>query len=427
MLELLNSHYLIGKSDQEIAIFRIKDDGLLAFTPPEQFKLDIANIFVRLSGSSTKPAEKFWKENPRRHERKIVFKPGAQAEPDEFNLWRGYGVMPRSTRRKVWSLLRHIWKVICQSDKAKFRYLICWLAWTVQNPDKHPGTVIVLKSRQQGTGKSTLGVVMLQIFGSHGALVDDSDRLLGRFNDWVEPICFILAEEMLWAGDHRTTDKLKSRITADTFQIERKNGGIRQIPNRLHVLLTTNHDHAVAAGVKDRRNVVFEVSDNKAGDKAWFDRLYRDLNDGGTEEFLDFLLKLRLGDWHPREILKTAEATEQQRMSADSVSQWAQACVDADKIVGAGRGPYGSEITHDLGTSIPSRALRDAYTGFCKQNALRPLSIDGFGKACAEMFGPRKRLAAKPKLGGTQRPWGYDVPDGEAWQKRIDARLGIPS
>lgn len=268
---------------------------------------------------------------------------------------------------------------------------------------------------------------MLQIFGSHGALVDDSDRLLGRFNDWVEPICFILAEEMLWAGDHRTTDKLKSRITADTFQIERKNGGIRQIANRLHVLLTTNHDHAVAAGVKDRRNVVFEVSDNKAGDKAWFDRLYRHLNEGGTEEFLDFLLKLRLGDWHPREILKTSEAAEQQRMSADSATQWAQACVDADKIIGAGRGPYGSEITHDIGTSISSRALRDAYTGFCRQNALRPLGIEGFGKACAEMFGPRKRLAANPKLGDMQRPWGYDVPDGETWQKRIDARLGIQS
>jgi len=146
-----------------------------------------------------------------------------------------------------------------------------------------------------------------------------------------------------------------------------------------------------------------------------------------TEEFLDFLLKLRLGDWHPREILRTSEAIEQQRMSADSVTQWAQACVDADKIVGAGRGPYGSEITHVLETSIASRALREAYTGFCKQNALRPLSVDGFGKACAEMFGPRKRLTAKPLFGDTQRPWGYDVPDGEAWQKRIDARLGIPS
>ena len=92
----------------------------------------------------------------------------------------------------------------------------------MQNPDKHSDVVIVLKSRKQGTGKSTLGVVMLKIFGPHGALVDDKDRLLGRFNDWVETVCFILAEEILWADDHKTADKLKSFITANTIQIERK-------------------------------------------------------------------------------------------------------------------------------------------------------------------------------------------------------------
>ena len=51
--------------------------------------------------------------------------------------------------------------------KEKFKYLIRWLAWAVQNPDKHSGVVIVLKSREQGTGKSTLGVVMLKIFRLH--------------------------------------------------------------------------------------------------------------------------------------------------------------------------------------------------------------------------------------------------------------------
>ena len=80
----------------------------------------------------------------------------------------------------------------------------------MQNPDKHSGVVIVLKSRKQGTGKSTLGVVMLNIFGHHGALVDDKERLLGRFTDWLENVCFVLAEEILWAGDHKAADKLKS-------------------------------------------------------------------------------------------------------------------------------------------------------------------------------------------------------------------------
>jgi hypothetical protein len=429
VLELLNSHYMIGKSEQEVAVFRIKDDRSLAFAPPEQFKLDVANISVQRSGRSSQiPAEKFWKESPQRRQRKIVFKPGGTTEPHEFNLWRGFAVEPRKGWQKQRRLLRHIWVIICRRDKAKFKYLIRWLAWLIQNPDKHPETVIVLKSRKQGTGKSTLGMAMLAIFGKyHGAIVDDKDRLLGRFNDWIEPMCFILAEEILWANDHRTADKLKSMVTAPTNQIERKGGAVLHIPNHLHIIMTTNHDHAVSAGVGDRRNAVFDVSDERACDKTWFTPLYRDLDDGGTSEFLYFLQNLTLGKWHPREILKTDETTEQQRMSGDSVSQWSQACIEADEIIGAERASYGPDMTLDLGATHSTSLLRKAYTGFCRQNSLRPVSIEGFGTACVAVFGPRKRLPTQNNSisNSKSRPWGYPVPDGAEWQEKVDARLGI--
>jgi hypothetical protein len=429
-LTVLNSHYFIGKSSQETAIFRINDDGTVTFLKPEQFKLEIQNLFVYVGvGGVVRlvPADKFWKENPKRHQKNLVFKPAGTTDQSEYNLWRGYGVEPRIGWEKQYRLLQHIREVICRCDHAKFKYLIRLLAWMVQNPDKHSGVVIVLKSRKQGTGKSTLGKVMLDIFGQHGALIDDKERLLGRFTDWLETVCFVLAEEILWAGDHKATDRFKSLVTGDTIQVERKFGCCRQVANRLKIMATTNHDHAVAAGVQDRRNVVYDVSDERAGDKAWFDKLYQDLADGGTSEFLYFLQNVRLGDWHPRQILKTAETAEQQRMSGDSISQWSQACVEADAVVGAGRGAYGSDTTLDLGTAIASDALREAYTGFCRQNGLRALSTDGFGKACGEMFGPRKRLPAKQNPTGkaTRRPWGYHVPNGKKWQEKVDARLGI--
>lgn len=249
------------------------------------------------------------------------------------------------------------------------------------------------------------------------------------------------------AGDHKTADKLKSRTTSDTFQIERKGAAISQIPNRLHILMTTNHDHAVPAGVGARRFVVYDVSDEHACDETWFDPLYRDMNDGGAEEFLYLLQNLKLGDWHPRQILKTSETIEQQRMSGDSVTQWAQACIDADFIVGA-------ELkfkvkAFSLGQAIPSETLRTAYTGFCREHRISAMNKTNFGKACAAMFGPRKRLAWREVLAGAQttefyeveevdklppaeldtrethRPWGYEVPDGDTWQKKIDERLGI--
>jgi len=423
-LKLLNSHYLIGKSDQESGLFRIKDDCSLAFTAPDQFKLEVGNIFVQPSDGSNKPirAEKFWKEHQWRREVTIVFEPKGTTNPSEFNLWRGFGVEPRRGWRKQRRLLQHIWKVICRRDKVKFRYFIRWLAWAVQNPDKHSEVIVVLKSRKQGTGKSTVGVVMLQIFGPHGALIDDKDRLLGRFNDWLETKSFVLGEEIMWAGDPKSTDKLKSIITANKLQVERKNAAVREIPNRLHPMMTTNHDHAVAAGVGDRRNVVYDVSDEHACDKNWFDPLYQDLETGGTSEFLWFLQSLRLDDWHPRQIIKTAEATEQQCMSADSISQWARACIEADAIVGSWSGGYA--VSHDLGKKIGSEELREAYAGYCKQQNLRAVNGASFGSACTEMFGPRKRLNPQ-NPNSTRRPWGYDVPTGDLWQRKLDERLGI--
>ena len=107
---------------------------------------------------------------------------------------------------------------------------------------------------------------------------------------------FRAREEILWPGDHKTTDKFKSLITAEIIPTERKFGSIRQIPNRLHVMLTTNHQHAVAAGVRDRRHVIFDVSDERVGDKEWFDRLHDDLDRGGANEFLYLLQSLQLGD-----------------------------------------------------------------------------------------------------------------------------------
>lgn len=419
-LRLLNSHYLIGKSEQESGIFRIKGDGSLAFTTQEQFRLEVSNIFVQPSDGSNKPikGEKFWREHQWRHERTFVFKPRGTVDPSEFNLWRGFGVVSRKGWRKQWRLLRHIWKIICRRDKAKFKYLIRWLAWAVQNPDRHSEVIVVLKSRKQGTGKSTVGGVMLKIFGSHGALVDDKDRLLGRFNDWLETKSFVLGEEIMWAGDPKSTDKLKSMITGNTLQVERKNGAVREIRNLLHPMMTTNHDHAVAAGVGDRRNVVYDVSDEHACDKVWFDPLHQDVETGGAGEFLWFLQNLKLRDWHPRQIIKTDETTEQQRMSADSISQWAGACIEADVIVG---GPH--PAVHDLGTAIATEALREAYTGYCKQQNLRAANGVSFGTACTEMFGQRRRLSAQPN--SKRRPNGYNVPTGNTWQIMLDKRLGI--
>ena len=213
----------------------------------------------------------------------------------------------------------------------------------------------------------------LDIFGQHGLLVDDKERLLGRFNDHLETACFVLTEEILFAGDRKSADKMKSMITGDKLQLERKYGSCRQVQNRMKVLATTNHDHAVVAGTGDRRYVVYDVSNDRAGDREWFDALYQDLADGGTREFLWLLQSVQLEKWHPRMAIRTAETKEQQRMSGDSVSQWSQSCIIADAIIGADAVPC-----FNLGALISFPDLLNVYTGFCKQTGQRavgPVSL----------------------------------------------------
>jgi hypothetical protein len=415
---LMNQHYCVGWNDNETAVFRKNDDGTLSFVADKQFKLEVQNISVKVDGKDV-PVETYWKKSPDRDEKTLVFKPGGTAEPHEYNLWRGFGIEARKGWQKQRRFLRHLLKVVCQRNKEKFKYLMRLLAWFVQNPDKQAGVVLVLKSREEGTGKSTVSRVMLDIFGRrHGVLVDEKNRLLGNFNDWLETTCFVAAEEILFAGDRKSADKMKSMITSDIIQIEGKYRNCRQVPNRLKIIETTNHDHAFAAGVGERRHVAFEVSSEHANDRGWFGPLYDDLENGGTSEFLWLVQNLQLGDWHPRMILRTEETREQQRMSGDSVSQWSQACIVADEIAVSDRGPH-----YDLGGLISSRDLLNAYTDFCRKAGQRPMGPEEFGRACTGMFGPRNRLPANP--GTNKRPWGYYVPTAWNWQQEVDKRLGV--
>ena len=207
------------------------------------------------------------------------------------------------------------------------------------------------------------------------------------------------------------------RGTSGTLTLEVKHGARWAVPNRLHMIMTTNHEHAVQAGALDRRYFVLDVSDEKAQDPSWFGPLYDDMDHGGVEEFLWLLGRVKLGGWHPRHLPKTAEAVEQQRFSSDSIFQWSQGCIDADAIVGASD----CIIDRELNRLHASDDLYGAYKGFCKSH---PANNIVFGKALTQMFGqPSRQNVGKP--GSGRRPRTYMVPDADARQLALDRRLGI--
>jgi hypothetical protein len=417
-LAMMNSWFFVSERDGEVGIYRIEDDVSLTYLAMDDFKLRLANISVNVNGRPI-GIDKFWLRHPQRRScSKIVFEPSGQIGTNEYNLWCGFAVTPKRANRKHRRLLHHIFRIICRRDKIKFKYLMKWLAWAVQNPHRHAEVIVVLMSNTEGSGKTTLGQVMLKVFGGrHGLLVDDKQQLLGNFNSHLETTCFVLGEEVFWAGDPRTTDALKSRITASTIPIDEKYRHRRQVPNRLHVMITTNHTWAISAGVQARRFFVVEVSDEKAQDSSWFGPLYRDLEAGGTAEFLDLLLRLRLGDWHPRQVPRTAELVEQQVLSAGSVEEWLLACADLHRIVGK----PDEYCARSLGSDYSTLTLYDSYGEYTRRRpGARVQPLVAFGKVLTRILGPSRRLTVQAS--GT-RPPGYPIPDAPTLHQAVHKYL----
>jgi hypothetical protein len=415
-LSLLNSNFFLADQGSAFPVARITANRV-DYVGDKDFKNKLANVLVRVldakGNEKVKPAETWWRQHEGRAERRVIFDPkrppGFSADRT-YNIWSGYAVLPKKGWQKQRRLLRHIREVICAGDKVALKYLMRWLAWCIQHPDRKAETMIVLKSAKQGTGKTTLSSVTAMLARSM-----TSGAFFGQFTPELEPVVFIDADEMVFAGDHDGHRALKSIITSETISLELKGGKSWQIPNRFHIIMTTNGEHAVQSGVGDRRNFVLEVSPHRARSQAWFGPLYADLESGGLEEFLWLLQNLKLEGWHPRLMPTTRAAQQQQRYSGDSISQWAQACIDAD-CVATKLGTLG------LNSQIQTDQLYESYSMDCKGHKASP-SI--FGKALTEMFGPPIRGPRMFNSSSSQRPRLYNVPDADTWQVALDKRLGI--
>jgi hypothetical protein len=116
-----------------------------------------------------------------------------------------------------------------------------------------------------------------------------------------------------------------------------------------------------------------------------------------------------------RRAQQNKEEIEQKQTSGDSWLQWASFCIKKNAITGL---PNGQR--YRLGTRIPTNDLYASYVDYCRRQHIHPIMGHWkFGKVCSrpEMCGPRVK--------NKDNRWSYRIPDGEIWQERINARLGI--
>ena len=234
-----------------------------------------------------------------------------------FNSWEGLGVIPK---KGSWKKMRkHIYVVLCNKNKIKFKYVIKWLAWAVQNPGL-PAQVALIFKGKKGAGKGLVLQSMVDIFGRHGLVISNREHLTGKHNQHLATCAFLYADEAYYPGDKEVEGILKNLITEKTLTTEPKFRELRTSRNCLHIAMATNADWVIPATEDERRYFINEVDNKYAKGECsdfireqYFDSIWKEKKDGGLEAMLYDLLKINLTNgWVPRNSVPETEELRRQ-------------------------------------------------------------------------------------------------------------------
>jgi hypothetical protein len=386
------------------------------FQPKEAFDQWMANEFIpSLKKQKGEDAvAPWWFRHPRRKEYDgVIFKPLAEqvittsGHLKILNMYLGWGVEPK---QGDWSLIRqHIMEVLANGDSKAGNYIMNWNAWGVQHPDLLPEVALTLIG-EKGTGKGTLSRVLRMIFGSHSIQVSNIRHLTGTFNAYKENLIFLVADEAYWGGHKGEAGELQRMITEDTLFIEPKYFNQYEAKNYIHSLILAEPGWVIPAGRNERRYAVFHVGERYLGDRKYFKALHHQIDNGGAAAMLYDLQQMNLGDWHPREIYKTAALGHQQELSLSPLDEWMLGLLEDGELPGTQPGRPR--------TANPTTLLNDAHVKVPRARDIGKMKLADYLNNQWQCF----------SHGGTER--GYNFPPlaemRSTWEKRFGPRKWSP-
>lgn len=322
----VNAAYAVTWAGTDVVILREGFDPELGrdtvwFVKPSDLKLLWANRFVEM-GKKSKPVQLYdhWVTHPDRREYTgVVFAPGRDV-PGAYNLWRGWSVNPDpSASCKLF--INHLRNVICDGDEEVFRWVEGWLADAVQNPDRKPGTALVMRG-PEGTGKGLFAQYVGAMYGEHFLHLTQGEHLVGRFNAHLKGSAMVFADEALFAGNRGHGNVLKGLITEKTLMLEMKYVNAFPVANRVRLMMASNEDWVVATGLDARRFCMLEVPPIKRGDTGYFRTLVDEMESGGPAALMDHLLKVDLSEIDLRNPPKTTALLDQKHLTMSPVQKW---------------------------------------------------------------------------------------------------------
>lgn len=265
----------------------------------------------------------YWINSPRVRPtyNEVVFSPGAVPLEGVFNLWRGWSYSPAPGNCELF--LDHVLHNICSGNEEWNEWVLAFLADMVQHPARKPGVCLVLRGGE-GTGKTIFAEIVASLCSEHSYHISNAQHLVGKFNAHMQDCLVLVANEAFFAGDKAHEGVLKSLITDANVMVERKGYDAFQARNCIRILMTSNDDWVVPASIDSRRFGVMDVSSRKQKDQSYFERLIEQMNNGGREALLHFLMHRQYDLQSLRTPPYNAALQKQRDMTMSPVQRWWQ-------------------------------------------------------------------------------------------------------
>jgi Family of unknown function (DUF5906) len=243
-----------------------------------------------------------------------------------FNLWRGFKTKP--VRGNCYRTLMHIKHMICRDNKSDYRWFLAWCAQMIQQPWLKPGTAVVLIG-MKGIGKSIIPTILGELMDGTEfndrplyIVASNANHVFGDFNSILESAILINFEEAFWAGSHKHEGILKEMITGKQVVINPKGMPARQVNNYSRLIIIGNNDWVIPASFDERRFTVFDVDNKHRNDEQYFNRIINELNNGGREAFMYFLMNYDINKYNLRNCKYTKALIRQKVETLDGVKAW---------------------------------------------------------------------------------------------------------
>lgn len=313
LIESVGGKCRIAKEVYSPALEQHEVDFLLI----DGFKTTYSNKFVDVNTPTTKggfmvvsvPVGKWWLSHPqRRTYSDVIFYPNHNFD-GSLNLWRGFACDAQPGDCSLF--LRHIEKNLCKNVQENYHYMLGWMALAVQLPHLPAEVAIVMRGRQ-GTGKGVFAHTFGSLFGTHYKHITNAKHLLGNFNSQLQDAVLVFADEAFNTQSLQHESALKALITESTIMVELKGVDVVSMRNCTHNIIAGNEDWLVPARLDDRRFFIVEVDDEHRRDTKYFSTMIKQMDKGGREALLHYLLNYDLSEFDVRMPPKTEELRRQQ-------------------------------------------------------------------------------------------------------------------